>query len=270
MTFPERLNAAWDAHGSLLCVGLDPVVERLPAAIARSSHAILDFNKAIVDATHDLVCAYKPQFACYGSAAAEDQLLATIEHIRGVAPDALVILDAKRGDIGNTAAMYAAEAFERYGADAVTVNPYMGGDTLKPFLDRADRGVVVLCRTSNPGAAQLQGLPVDGRPLYLHVAELAAREWNANGNVMLVVGATAPDELAEVRALCPGIPFLVPGVGAQGGDVEQVISKGARADGLGLVINSSRGIIYAGGGKDFAQKARDAAQELKDTINRYR
>src|SRR5690606_27558294 len=181
-----------------------------------------------------------------------------------------VILDAKRGDIGSTAKNYAIEAFDRYGADAVTVNPYLGGDSLAPFLDRADKGVVILCRTSNPGAADLQDLLVDGRPLYQHVAAKAAREWNANGNCLLVTGATWPEQLGDVRTIVGAMPLLVPGVGAQGGDVEAVVRNGRDAEGAGLLVSSSRAILYAGDGTDFADAARAATQSLRDAINRFR
>jgi orotidine-5'-phosphate decarboxylase len=216
--FIDRLERSWARSDSLLCVGLDPEIERFPRQIAAHASPIFQFNKAIIDATADLVCAFKPQFAHYAAYEAEDQLQRTIEYIHTAYPQIPVILDAKRGDVGNTAERYAIEAFERYEADAVTVNPYLGADSLEPFLKRADRGVIVLCRTSNPGARDLQDLPVDaaGRRLYHVVAELAAREWNVRGNCLLVVGATYPQELAEVRALVGTMPLLVPGVGAQG------------------------------------------------------
>jgi len=216
------------------------------------------------------VCAYKPQFAHYAAYEAEDQLERTIEYIHRAHPDVPVILDAKRGDIGNTAERYAIEAFERYGADALTVNPYLGGDSLEPFLRHAERGVLILCRTSNPGASDLQDLPVGGRPLYQVVAELAARRWNSRGNCLLVVGATYPRELAAVRALVGDMPLLVPGVGAQGGDVEQVVTSGCTRSGTGLIISSSRAILYASAGEDFAEAARIATARLRGEINASR
>ncbi len=270
MSFIERLAAAWKRNDSLVCVGLDPEIERFPPRIADHASPIFQFNKAIIDATADIVCAYKPQFAHYAAYEAEDQLERTIEYIHRHYPDIPVILDAKRGDVGNTAERYAIEAFERYGADAVTVNPYLGGDSLEPFLKYAHKGVVILCRTSNPGARDLQDLDVGGRPLYLAVAERVAREWNRRGNCMLVVGATYPRELAQVRAAVGNIPFLVPGVGAQGGDVEQVVRNGQTADGTGLAVSSSRAILYASSGDDFDVAARNAALALRDQINRYR
>jgi orotidine-5'-phosphate decarboxylase len=265
--FIEQLQRGWDANDSLVCVGLDPEIERFPPHVAESASPIFQFNKAIIDATADLACAYKPQFAHYAAYEAEDQLERTIDYIHRNYPGIPVILDSKRGDVGNTAERYAIEAFERYHADAVTVNPYLGGDSLEPFLKYADRGVVILCRTSNPGAVDLQDLEVSGRRVFHVVAELAARRWNSRGNCMLVVGATYPRELAEVREIVGNMPLLVPGVGAQGGDVAQVVQNGQTAAGAGLVISSSRGILYASAGEDFASAARDAAQKLRAQIN---
>ncbi|HEY1875438.1 MAG TPA: orotidine-5'-phosphate decarboxylase [Steroidobacteraceae bacterium] len=268
--FTQQLAGAWDKNDSLVCVGLDPEIERFPAHIRAEPSPIFHFNRAIIDATADLVCAYKPQFAHYAAYEAEDQLERTIEYIHRAHPGVPVILDAKRGDIGNTAERYAIEAFERYGADAVTVNPYLGGDSLEPFLRHAERGVLVLCRTSNPGAGDLQDLPVEGRPLYQVVAELAARRWNSRGNCLLVVGATYPRELAAVRALVGDMPLLVPGVGAQGGDVEQVVASGCTRAGTGLIISSSRAILYASAGEDFAEAGRTAVARLREQINTSR
>lgn len=270
MKFVQRLNQAWTAQQTLLCVGLDPDPARLPGQLASFAYPIFEFGRAIVDATADLVCAFKPQIAYYAAARAEDQLEMTIAHIRRHHPAIPVILDAKRGDVGSTAEMYAREAFERYQADAVTVNPYLGFDSLQPFLDFADKGVIVLCRTSNPGARDLQDIASDGRKLYELVAEKAARDWNANGNVLLVVGATYPQELRQIRAIVGDMPILVPGVGAQGGDVAAVLANGATADGTGLVISSSRAVLYAGGGEDYALAARAAALKLRDEINACR
>ena len=270
MKFIDRLKRAWAAQQSLLCVGLDPDPARLPGQLGAYAHPIFEFGRAIVDATADLVCAFKPQIAFYAAARAEDQLEMTIAHIRRHHPAIPVILDAKRGDVGSTAAMYAREAFERYQADAVTVNPYLGSDALAPFLDYADKGVIVLCRTSNPGARDVQDIDSHGRKLYQLVAEKAARDWNGNANVLLVVGATYPQELGEIRAIVGDMPILVPGVGAQGGDVAAVLEHGATDDGTGLVISSSRAVLYAGGGSDYAQAARDAALKLRDEINLYR
>jgi orotidine-5'-phosphate decarboxylase len=269
MTFIEKLKRAWRNNNSLVCVGLDPEPSRFPAHLREDPNAIFAFCRDIVDATADVACCFKPQFAHVAARSAEGELQRLIVHIHTKHPGVPVILDAKRGDIGSTAAFYAAEAFGRYGADAVTVNPYLGRDSLEPFLARADRGVVILCRTSNPGARDLQDLDVGGRKLYQHVAATAARDWNANGNCLLVVGATYPGELADVRAVVGEMPLLVPGVGAQGGDVEAVVRSGATKDGTGLVISSSRAILYAGSGLDFAEAARAAASALRDEINRH-
>jgi orotidine-5'-phosphate decarboxylase len=268
--FIQALGMAWRRNDSLVCVGLDPEIERFPRHLAGQGSPIFQFNKAIIDATADLVCAYKPQFAHYAAYEAEDQLERTIEYIHRSHPDVPVILDSKRGDVGNTAERYAIEAFERYGADAVTVNPYLGGDSLEPYLRRADKGVIILCRTSNPGARDLQDLKVGERALYQVVAQLAAQRWNSRGNCLLVVGATYPDELAQVRALVGDMPLLVPGVGAQGGDVAQAVSRGQTADGTGLIISSSRGILYASQGQDFASAARAATEKLRGEINASR
>jgi orotidine-5'-phosphate decarboxylase len=268
--FREQLQEAWARSGSLVCVGLDPELERFPAALGGGAAPILRFNRAVIDATADLVCAYKPQFAHYAACGAEEELARTIEYVHERYPGIPVILDAKRNDVGHTAERYAIEAFERYRADAVTVNPYLGFDSLEPFLRHGERGVFVLCRTSNPGARDLQDQRVDGRKLYQVVAELVAARWNSRGNCGLVVGATYPAELAEVRQITGELPFLVPGVGAQGGDIEQVVRAGQTADGAGLIVSSSRAILYASSGADFASAARAATASLRDTVNRSR
>ena len=270
MDFIAKLRARWSNADSLLCVGLDPDPGKLPTPLRSHGDALFEFGKAIIEATHDLACAYKPQIAYYAAQRGEDALERTLAYLRARHPDIPVILDAKRGDIGSTAEQYAAEAFGRYGADAVTVNPYLGGDSIEPFTRHRDRGVVILCRTSNPGAQDLQDLEVDGEPLYVHVARKAAREWNPHGNCMLVVGATWPEPMRRVRAVVGDMPFLVPGVGAQGGDVQALVQAGRTADGAGLVINSSRGILYAGSGPDYAAAARRAAEATRAEINRYR
>jgi orotidine-5'-phosphate decarboxylase len=272
MAFVTQLEQAWRRNESLVCVGLDPEPARFPAGLRDAPDAIFAFCRDIVDATADLVCCFKPQIAHFAALRAEDALERLIAHIHAQHPGLPVILDAKRGDIGSTAQNYAIEAFDRYGADAVTANPYLGRDSVQPFLDRTDRGVVLLCRTSNPGARDLQDLVVSntGQPLYRHVAMLVAREWNANGNCALVVGATYPRELAEVREIVGAMPLLVPGVGAQGGDVAAVVQNGKSAAGTGLIVSSSRAILYAGADGDFAAAARRATQVLRDEINRYR
>ncbi len=271
MSFAQKLAAAWKATNSLVCVGLDPEPRKFPDRFRDAPGGIFEFNKHIIDATHDVVCAFKPQFAHYAAHAAENQLEHTIDYIRTRCPNAIVILDSKRGDIGSTAEQYAHEAFERYGADAVTVNPYLGRDSVEPFLKHADKGVIILCRTSNAGARDFQDLNVGpGRKLFQHVAETVARDWNSAGNCMLVVGATYPEELADIRARTGDLPFLVPGVGAQGGDVAKVMAAGKTRAGTGMIISSSRGILYASSGEDFAAAARRAAQELRDLINSHR
>jgi len=264
-TFAARLLKAHAISGSLVCVGLDPALARLPREFAGSPEPLLAFNRRIVDATADLAAAFKPQIAFYSALGKEAELTASIQYIRERAPHAVVILDAKRNDIGNTAEAYASEAFDRYGADAVTVNPYMGEDSVRPFLARRDRGAILLCRTSNSGARDFQDLLVDGLPLYRRVAERADRHWNENENLMLVVGATCPAEMAELRRAHPKLWFLVPGIGAQGGDLDSTLAAGLDAEGGGLLISSSRGIIFAGGGTHEA--IRGAAAELHAGIN---
>jgi orotidine-5'-phosphate decarboxylase len=259
MDFPLRLAQAQQRHGSLLCVGLDPEPERFPEPWRGDPARIFDFCARIVDATHDLVCAFKPQIAYFAAQRAEEQLERLLSHIRRVAPDVPVILDAKRGDIGATAEQYAREAFVRYAADAVTLSPYMGFDSIEPYLRHDGRGLFLLCRTSNPGAADLQGLPLaSGLALYEQVAALAAGPWQRDGRVGLVVGATAPAELARVRELAPTLPLLVPGVGAQGGDAHAAVRAGWRP-GAPILVNSSRAILYARSDAEFAQGAREAA-----------
>jgi orotidine-5'-phosphate decarboxylase len=270
MSFIQSLDAAWRRTGSLLCVGLDPEPSRLPASLAGRPEAIFEFCRDIVDATAAYACAFKPQIAYFSAQRAEPQLEQLIAHIHVRHPGVPVILDAKRGDIGSTAAQYASEAFERYQADAVTVNPYMGFDSLQPYLEHRGKGVIVLCRTSNPGGSDLQFLEAGGQPLYQTVARLAADKWNASGQLGLVVGATFPREIEVVRGLVGDMPLLVPGIGAQGGDIEATVKAGRTAAGSGMLINSSRAIIYAGSGEDFAQAAGLAARHTRDAINAYR
>ena len=275
MTFMQALRERWHHADTLVCVGLDPEPAKFPARFAAHPDAVFAFCRDIVDATADHACAFKPQIAHFAALGAEDALQRLIAHVHAAHPGIPVILDSKRGDIGSTAQRYASEAFDRYAADAVTVNPYLGRDSVQPFLDRADRGVVVLCRTSNPGAGDLQDLMVDAdhgvaRPLYQHVAEQVARDWNGHGNCALVVGATWPAQLREVRAIVGDLPFLVPGVGAQGGDVEAVVTNAKSADGTGLLVSSSRAILYASNGDDFAEAAAAETRKLRDAINRCR
>jgi orotidine-5'-phosphate decarboxylase len=266
--FAERVNRAQRAADSLVCVGLDPDPARIPVDLHADPQPFLAFGRRVVDATFDVAAAYKPQIAFYSAFGKERELEATIGYIRERAPAALIILDAKRGDIGNTAEAYAREAFDRYGADAVTVNPYMGTDSVRPFLARPDRGALVLCRTSNAGARDFQDIAIDGIPLYRRVAEHAAAHWNEHRNLMFVVGATYPAEMSELRRAHPEIGFLVPGIGAQGGDLDATLKAGLDARGAGLLLNSSRALIYAGGGASEAIRAE--SQALRAAINSRR
>ena len=270
MTFTDQLRAAEARHHSMLCVGLDPEPAKFPGDWKGDAARIFDFCAAIVDATKDLVSAYKPQVAYFAAQRAEDQLERLCAHIRAAAPGVPVILDAKRGDIGATAEQYAREAFERYQADAVTLSPFMGFDTLEPYLKYRDKGVIVLCRTSNPGGDDFQNLQVQGpngtEKIFERIARLAASDWNTTGQMALVVGATYPAELARVRALAPQVPLLVPGIGAQGGEILATVRAGRDAQGHGMMISSSRAIIYASGGSDFAAAAGRAARDTRDAI----
>jgi orotidine-5'-phosphate decarboxylase len=270
MDFVASLRAAWSRNDSLLCVGLDPDPARFPASLGRGPEAILRFCTAIVDATADLVCAFKPQIAHFAAERAEGELEALIRHIHERHPGVPVILDAKRGDIGATAEHYAREAFERYRADALTVNPYLGLDSIEPYLAWEGKGVVILCRTSNPGGSDLQLLDVGGERLFERLARLVVEKWNRGGQCALVVGATYPEEIARVRAIAAELPLLVPGIGAQGGDIEATVRAGRTAAGAGLILNSSRAILYAQCGEAFAAGARRAAQETREAINRFR
>jgi len=273
-TFNQKLEAAWRSNNSLLCVGLDPDLKRFPAHLGGRPGAIAEFCRAIVDATADLVCAFKPQIAYFHAERAEDQLEDLIAYIHERYPQTPVILDAKRGDIGSTAEQYAREAFERYRADAVTVSPFLGHDSITPYTCYAERGVIVLCRTSNPGGSDLQFLEVDGphgrERVYQRIARTVATQWNQNQNCSLVVGATYPAELAEVRRIVGDLPLLVPGIGAQGGDIAATVAAGRCAQGAGLMINSGRAILYASGAEDFASAARRVALATRDAINACR
>jgi len=275
MTFVDMLADAERRHQSLLCVGLDPEPSRFPAHLKGDAGRIYDFCAAIVDATADLVLAFKPQIAYFAAHRAEAQLEKLIAHMRKAAPQVPVILDAKRGDIGSTAEQYAIEVFERYGADAVTLSPFMGFDSVEPYLRRHGKGAFLLCRTSNAGGDDLQNqrlATIEGQPLlYEHLAALAQGPWNINGQLGLVVGATYPAEIARVREIAPTLPMLVPGVGAQGGDAVATVRAGLRVaqDGRttgAIVVNSSRAILYAGSGADFAAAARNEAQRTRDVL----
>ena len=273
MTFLDMLHTASTQNNSMLCVGLDPEPTRFPADMQGDPRKIYDFCAAIVDATADLVCAFKPQIAYFAAHGAEDQLERLMQHMRCNAPNVPVILDAKRGDIGSTAQQYAREAFERYGADAVTLSPFMGFDSVEPYLDYPGKGAFLLCRTSNPGGDDLQNqrlASVEGQPLlYEHIARLAQGPWNRNGQLGLVVGATYPAEIERVRALAPTVPLLIPGVGAQGGDAVATVKAGWRPDGP-IIVNSSRAILYASNGSDFAEAARREAMKTRDLLQTAR
>jgi orotidine-5'-phosphate decarboxylase len=264
--FHAQLARSWRASGSLLCVGLDPDPARMPAPLDGAPDAVFRFCREIVDATADLVCAFKPQIAYFASQRAEEQLERLCEHVRDAHPDVTLILDAKRGDIGPTAEHYAREAFGRYGAHAVTVNPYLGGDSVVPYFAHGG-GILALCRTSNPGSGDFQSLDCGGEPLYVRVARTVAGEWSQHGECGLVVGATYPDELRVVREAVGELPILVPGIGAQGGDAVTVAAVGATMDGTGLIVSSSRAILYASSGDDFADAARAAALTARDALS---
>ncbi|CAD5373235.1 Orotidine 5'-phosphate decarboxylase [Rubrivivax sp. A210] len=266
--FRQALLAAQAHHASMLCVGLDPEPARFPLAWRGDPARIFDFCAAIVDATRDQVCAFKPQIAYFAAQRAEDQLERLIAHIHATAPGVPVILDAKRGDIGATAQQYAREAFVRYGADAVTLSPFMGLDSIEPYMAYDGKGLILLCRTSNPGGSDLQAqalADVNGKPggaLYEHIARLAAGPWNRGGQIGLVVGATYPAEVARVRELAPTLPLLIPGIGAQGGDAEATVRAAARPGGP-IIVSASRSVLFAGGDAAampaFAEAARAAA-----------
>lgn len=308
MTFKQKLDRIVKKNNSLLCVGLDSQLNKIPIHIKTKKNPMFEFNKAIIDATHDLICAYKPNIAFYEAEGLDGllQLKFTTKYLKDKYPDIPIIIDAKRADIGNTNIFYAKFIFEFLQADAVTLHPYMGKESLKPFLDLKDKGIFILCRTSNPGAGEFQDLLVtesdkdtsevakaikhlgsgrqahsarhdspDGegtrKPLYQVVAEHVAKDWNYNGNCGLVVGAPYPAELNIVRHITgEGFPLLIPGIGTQGGDVEKTVKGGIDKDGLNAIINSSRSIIFASSGIDFAQKAREEAKRLKNLINKFR
>ena len=276
MGFVEQLARAERLNESMLCVGLDPDPAKFPGSWKDDTSRIFDFCATIVDASRDLVIAFKPQIAYFAAHRAEDQLERLIAHIHRQAPEVPVILDAKRGDIGSTAEQYAREVFERYQADAVTLSPFMGFDSIAPYLRYEGKGAILLCRTSNPGGSDLQAQTLaSGDKVFEHIARLAQGEWNRSGQLALVVGATYPEEIERVRALAPTLPLLIPGIGAQGGDAAATVQAGWRADSGGrttapIIVSSSRAVLYASRGDNFAAAARQAALATRDELNRAR
>lgn len=273
--FLTKLEARW-RENTLVCVGLDSSYSRIPACVKKPDltyvEHVFNFNQAIVDATHDLVCAYKPNDGFYEGPEGKQALLLTVKYIQEKYPGIPIIYDCKRADIVTTDAGYADWAFGRLQSDAVTVSPYMGQEALRPFLDQEDKGVLVLAKTSNPGAGEFQDLILaqTGEPLYLEIARKVAEKWNSHGNCGLVIGATYPQELAQIREVVGDLPILIPGIGAQGGDLKATVEAGKDSQGMGMIINSSRGIIFASSGEDFGEAARKAAEQLRNQINSYR
>jgi len=276
MKFTEMVLGAERTNDSLLCVGLDPEPARFPGAWKGDAGRVFDFCAAIVDSTKDLAIAFKPQIAYFAANRAEDALERLVAHIHRVAPGVPVILDAKRGDLGSTAEQYAREAFERYQADAITLSPFMGLDSIEPYMRYDGKGLILLCRTSNPGGSDLQAQRLEGGSLlYEHIAGLAQGEWNRTGQIALVVGATYPNEIARVREIAPTLPLLIPGIGAQGGDATATVRAGWRGHAAGvttgpIIVNSSRAILYAGAGDDFAAQARRVALVTRNELNQAR
>ncbi len=272
MTFQQKLDAIVQKNNSLVCIGLDSDWNKLPEAVKKEEYPQFAFNKAIIDSTHDLVCAYKPNSAFYEDLGSEGirQLKLTCDYIKDRYPEIPIIIDAKRADIGSTNAGYISYIFDYLGADAVTLNPYLGKEALQPFLKRHDKGIIILCRTSNPGAGEFQDLLIENQPLYMQVAQQVITQWNSNHNCLLVVGATYPEELAKIRKIAGDMTFLVPGIGAQGGSVQATVAAGLNSQKMGMIINSSRGVIFSSGTSDFAQAARTEAEKLRTEINQYR
>ncbi|MFI5265240.1 MAG: orotidine-5'-phosphate decarboxylase [Candidatus Levyibacteriota bacterium] len=272
MTFQQKLDNIISKNNSLLCIGLDSDFGKLPKFLQSSKHPQFEFNKEIIDKTFDLVSTYKLNSAFYEARGASgiEELKMTCDYIISNHPEIGIILDAKRADIGNTNNGYVRFAFDYLRVDAITLHPYLGQEAIQPFLDKKDKGCIVLCRTSNPGASELQDLRVDNEPLYMHIAKLVKTKWNSNKNCMLVVGATYPRELAEIRKVAPDMTFLIPGIGAQGGDLKKTLAAGLNKKGRGLMIHSARGIIFASHGKDFAAAARTEAEKLNNEINSLR
>lgn len=272
MTFSQKLDQIITTNNSLVCVGLDADLAKIPKHLRELEYPVFEFNKAIIDATYDLVCAYKPNTAFYEALGVEGlaQLKMTMDYLSTSYPQVVTILDAKRADIGNTNDGYVKFAFEYLKVDGITLHPYLGKEALQPFLDQKEKGVIVLCRTSNPGSGEFQDLELAGDKLYRLVARQVSQNWNQNKNCLLVVGATYPEEMAEIRKIAPELTFLVPGVGAQGGNVEATIRAGQNSEGRGVIISSSRDIIFASSGENFATSARQKTLDLRDSINLYR
>ena len=272
MHFQKKLKKVIIKNNSLLSIGLDPELDKIPKYHLPLEDPLFEFNKAIIDVTFDLVCAYKPQIAHYSALGIKglSSLLKTVSYLKKYHPDIPIILDAKRADVGKTSEKYAKEAFDVIGSDAVTVNPYLGLDSIEPFLKYEDKGIIILCRTSNPSASDFQDLMIGNNPLYIHVAKKVV-EWDKKyRNCLMVVGATWPEQLKEIRKITPEMFFLVPGIGTQGGDLKKTLQYGLTKNRSGLIINSSSAIIYASSEKNFAQKAREATEQLRNEINRYR
>jgi orotidine-5'-phosphate decarboxylase len=272
MNFQQKLDNSVIKNNSLLCVGLDSEFEKLPEHLRSQKNPQFEFNKAIIDATHDLVCGYKPNSAFYEARGADGirELKMTYDYICDKYSEIITILDAKRADIGSTNKGYISYVFDYLRSDSITLHPYLGKEAIKPFLDKTDKGLIILCRTSNPGAGEFQDVLVNGEMLYKVIAKSVVHDWNTNGNCLMVTGATYPEELAEIRKLAGDMTFLVPGIGAQGGDIEKTVKAGLNSKKAGMIINSSRGIIFASSGKDFAEKAREEAMKLRNEINRFR
>ena len=272
MSPQQKLSSIEKTNNSLLCVGLDSDIKKLPAQFKNSPTPQFDFNKAIIEATHDLVASYKPNSAFYEARGEQGikELKMTMDYLHEHYPEIFTVLDAKRADIGNTNEGYLQFIFDYLGFDSVTLHPYLGSEALAPFLKRSDKVSIILCRTSNPGAREFQDLLVDGEPLYQRVAKKVIGEWNNNNNCFMVIGATYPEEMALVRKIAGDMTFLVPGIGAQGGDVEKTVKAGLNSQKAGMIINSARGIIFASSGEDFAERARAEAMKLRDEINRWR
>jgi orotidine-5'-phosphate decarboxylase len=272
MNFQQKLDQIIEKNNSLVCVGLDSDFDKLPESVKQKEYPQFEFNKAIIDATHDLICCYKPNSAFYEARGEKGiaELKMTFDYINEKYPEVTTIFDAKRADIGNTNNGYVGFTFEYLKADAITLHPFLGNEAIKPFLDRADKGCIILCRTSNPGAGELQDLQIGEQNLSQVIAQKVSEQWNTNGNCLLVVGATYPEELSELRQIAGDMTFLVPGIGAQGGDIEKTVKAGLNSKNAGLIISSSRGIIFASSGEDFALRAKEETQKLRDAINNYR